>query len=181
MPCPVAWYQPPAGVIPACFHRSFSRALVPESSPRDTNSACAAAIFATAPTLSRPRTPAGSLAGPTSTKSLCITNRRCPAVPSATNACSAAGECTSSTSASPRRPSSMAWPLPTASVLTCHPLSRVNCGSSSSSSPESWVLVVVARISDFSAEGPAAGGAGSAWLPHPTNSSTAARTRAGIA
>ena len=98
---------------------------------------------------------------------MCITNRRCPAVPSATKACSAAGECTSSTSASPRRPSSMAWPLPTASVLTCHPLSRVNAGSSSSSSPESWVLVVVARISDFSAEGPAAGGAGAAGTAAP--------------
>jgi hypothetical protein len=74
----------------------------------------------------------------------------------------------------------MAWPLPTASVLTCHPLSRVNCGSSSSSRPESWVLVVVARISDLSAEGPAAGGGGAAVLLHPATSSTAAKPRAGI-
>ena len=83
-----------------------------------------------------------------------MTSRRAPAVPSATNASSAAGECTSSTSASPRRPSSRACPLPTASVLTCQPVARVNSGSSSSSRPESWVLVVVARISDFSADGP---------------------------
>ena len=64
--------------------------------------------------------------------------------------------------------------------LDLPPVCRLNAGSSSSSSPESWVLVVVARISDFSAEGPAADGAGAAVLPHPTSSSTAARTRAGI-
>ncbi len=114
--------------------------------------------------------PAGSAAGPTRTKSLCITSRRWPAAPSATNFCSAAGECTSSTSASPRRPSSMAWPLPTARVLTCQPVSAVKAGSSSSSSPESWVLVVVARIRDFSADGPAAGAL------QPASASTAART-----
>jgi hypothetical protein len=62
----------------------------------------------------------------------------------------------------------MAWPLPTARVFTCQPVSVVNAGSSSSSRPESWVLVVVARISDFSAEGPAAGD------PHATRASPTA-------
>ncbi|MFC7110940.1 hypothetical protein ACFQQB_67420 [Nonomuraea rubra] len=41
--------------------------------------------------------------------------------------------------------------------MTCQPLSRVKAGSSSSSSPLSWVLVVVARISDLSAGGLASG------------------------
>ena len=76
-----------------------------------------------------------------------------------------------------RRPSSMAWPLPTASVLTCRAVPG-ELRQQLVEPPESWVLVVVARISDLSAEGPAAGGGGAAVLLHPTTSSTAARTRA---
>jgi hypothetical protein len=48
----------------------------------------------------------------------------------------------------------MACPLPTATVLTGQPVSAVKAGSSWSSRPESWVLVVVARISERSAAGP---------------------------
>ena len=65
----------------------------------------------------------------------------------------------------------MACPLPTATVFTLQPVSAVNAGSSTSSSPESWVLVVVARISDRSADGPAAGPL------HPTSSSSATTAR----
>ena len=66
------------------------------------------------------------------------------------NFTSASGECTSSTSASPFWPIVIAWPEPTAIVLTIRPDCFSNCGTSTSSSPESWVLVVVARISTFS-------------------------------
>ena len=61
----------------------------------------------------RPRTPAGSSAGPTRTKSLRRTARRDSAWPAATKAASAAGACAMIASASPRLPSSKACPDPT--------------------------------------------------------------------
>jgi len=63
MPWPVDWYQAPFGVIAALDQRSFSLALVPESSPRETNTACAAAIFFIESTLPRLRTALGECAG----------------------------------------------------------------------------------------------------------------------
>ncbi len=78
----------------------------------------ASAIRESASAALAPFTPAGSAAGPTTTKSLCITVRRSPALPAAINSSSAAGECASTTSASPRSPISIASPLPTAIVLT---------------------------------------------------------------
>src|SRR5262249_29438887 len=64
------------------------------------------------------------------------------------NCCSPAGSWTSSTSASPLRPRARAWPLPTATARTSMPVSSRNRGSSNSSSPLSWALVVVARVRD---------------------------------
>ena len=61
------------------------------------------------------------------------------------NFSSAAGEWVNSTSASPRRPSSSACPLPAATALTSIPVFSLKSGSSTSSKPVSRVLVVVAR------------------------------------
>src|SRR5262245_18870927 len=64
------------------------------------------------------------------------------------NCCSPAGSWTSSTSASPLRPRARAGPLPTATTRTSIPVFSRNRGSSTSSSPLSWALVVVARVRD---------------------------------
>ena len=69
--------------------------------------------------------------------------------PSVMNFISASGECTSSTSASPFWPIDIACPEPTAIVLTIRPDCFSNAGTSTSSSPESCVLVVVARMIVF--------------------------------
>ena len=61
---------------------------------------------------------AGSSLGPSRTKSLCITAARLSPWPCAMYVSSAAGECTSSTSASPLAPMASASPDPTATVLT---------------------------------------------------------------
>ncbi len=66
-----------AGVISAFFHRASSALFVPESSPREIKGAAAAAIFFRAAIAEVvPLMPAGSAAGPTMMKSLCITSRR---------------------------------------------------------------------------------------------------------
>jgi len=56
------------------------------------------------------------------------------------------GACASVTSASPRAASARAWPVPTEMVFTVRPVCFSNIGTSTSSNPESWVLVVVDRI-----------------------------------
>ena len=146
MPCPVSTYQAPRGRTLALFHSASSFAWVPESSPLDPNGARARAILRIAAGASpAPAVRAGSEDGPTSTKSLCITAMRPAPWPSRMNASSAAGECTSRTSASPRSPSSSACPDPTASVLTRQSDPRSNSGTRASRSPVSRVLVVVAR------------------------------------
>ena len=84
MPWPDSMYQGAAGTTPAAFQRASSSAWVPDLSPRDTNRAPAAAILPSAATaLVAPAIFAGSAAGPTSTKSLYMTSRRCVSVPSA--------------------------------------------------------------------------------------------------
>ena len=50
------------------------------------------------------------------------------------------------TSASPRAASASAWPVPTEIVFTVYPVFFSNSGTSTSSSPESCVLVVVDRM-----------------------------------
>ena len=147
MPCPVLRYHGPAGSMPACSQSLSSFAWVPDSSARDANSALDSAIACSACAVSpAPATPAGSPGGPTSTKSLCMTDSRVKPRPSSMNACSASGECTSSTSAWPRAPRSIACPEPTATVLTLHDPVRSKAGTNVSSRPVSCVLVVVARI-----------------------------------
>src|SRR6476646_9280787 len=141
-------YQPPSGLMPARPHRVSSLALVPESSARDAKGARAAAMALSASTASLPRLAwAGSPLGPSSTKSLCITAARLTPWPCAMYFSSAAGECTSSTSAFPLAPRAIASPDPTATVLTRQWLPDSYSGTSVSSRPESWVLVVVPRIS----------------------------------
>ena len=79
-------------------------------------------------------------------KSLYITSKRSLAKPSATNLSSALRLWTSSTSASPLLPISIAWPEPTAITSTLLFVSFSKSGKMKSRSPESAVLVVVARI-----------------------------------
>ena len=70
--------------------------------------------------------------------------------PSATNFFSAAGEWTSSTSASPFCPMAMAWPEPTADGLDKITRLLFKDREQDIQKPESWVLVVVARMIVFS-------------------------------
>src|SRR3954468_17314577 len=120
MPRPALWYQGglPAGSLRASRatrpspQMSLSFVFVPELSPRETKfarpAAPAAAIASNAPTASlraARRMPAGSLAGPTITKSFHITVRPTGSYekPSRANCCSSAGERAISTVACPAR------------------------------------------------------------------------------
>src|SRR3989304_896432 len=102
-----------------------------------------------------PRGPAGPAPGPRATKSLYMPGRRLSILPSATYFFSSAGAWASVTSASPRAASARAWPVPTAIVLTLSPVRFSNTGTSTSRSPESWVDVVVERMT--TEDGAAAG------------------------
>jgi hypothetical protein len=146
MPEPVSRYQ---GLrarsisTPASFQSLSSAAWVPLRSPRDTKGACAAAILRSASVASfSPPSRAGSAAGPTITKSLNITSWRPVAKPSATNRRSASRSWTSTTSASPRRAVSSAWPVPSATTRTSMPVCFVNAGSRCLNSPDCSVEVV---------------------------------------
>ena len=151
MPEPVDLYQSPAGSTPASFQSSSSFLCVPESSPREAKEACLSAIaFSAAATSVEPFTPAGSAAGPTTTKSLYMTSFRCTPNPSATNFFSAAGAWTKTTSASPRDPVSSAWPVPCAMTRTSMPVFSVNFGRRYSNRPDASVEVVDATVMNFS-------------------------------
>ena len=65
-----------------------------------------------------PLMPAGSFAGPTMTKSLCMTSWRLITDPLSTSACSELGACARTASASPRSPIARASPEPTAMTFT---------------------------------------------------------------
>src|SRR5262249_44405443 len=84
---------------------------------------------------------AGSLFGPISTKSLYITGHRFTPCPSATNCCSALLLCTNTTSASPRRAVSSAWPMPTATTFTARPVLGGRGGRKGSNSQDFFVEV----------------------------------------
>ena len=90
---------------------------------------------------------AGSSLGPSTMKSLYITSKRSLAWPSATNLSSSPRAWTSSTSASPLVPISMACPVPTATMSTLQLFFFSKSGRMKVSKPESAVLVVVARRS----------------------------------
>jgi hypothetical protein len=94
----------------------------------------------------RPLIFAGSFSGPTMTKSLYMTRRRLSILPSSTYFFSSAGAWASVTSASPREARASAWPVPTEIVFTVSPDVFSNIGTRTSSRPESWVLVVVERM-----------------------------------
>ena len=119
-----------------------------------------------------PLTLAGSAAGPTSTKSLYMTGTRLRPKPSATNFSSATWSCTKTTSASPRRAMSSAWPVPTATTRTSMPLAALKLGSRCANRPDCSVEVVEAMTIDFAASC-AAARPGSTAATH----STAAATR----
>src|SRR6266545_934973 len=152
IPCPASRYQGRSGERPARRHSSSSFSCVPDLSPRETNVARAPAILRNASTASRAaRTFAGSFAGPTTTKSLCMTSRRSTPQPSATNRSSRARAWTSTTSTSPSSPSLSAFPVPTEMTSTLHRHCASNGGSSTFRRPEFSVEVVVARRRRFSA------------------------------
>ena len=144
MPCPAETYQVSlsgSGRF-APFHRDCSILWVPESSPRLTNGALAAAMAARASPAVLPLILAGSSAGPTTTKSLNMTSVRLMPLPSSTNFFSAAGACTSSTSTSQFLPCSSALPVPTATHLSSMPVSFLKASPRTGKSPVSSVLVV---------------------------------------
>ena len=150
MPCPVSRYHGPFAFsrsMPETFHRSSSAMCVPLLSPRDTNGACAVWIFFSASTMSLPpATFAGSLFGPISTKSLYITGNRLTPSPSARNFSSAAFAWTKTTSASPRRARSSAWPVPSATTRTLMPVSFSKMGRRKPNRPDCSVDVVEATV-----------------------------------
>ena len=150
MPLPVSRYQRPEwarGAMPALAQSRSSALCVPESSPRERNRARRAATRRSAACAdSALRNLAGSSAGPRMTKSLNMTSRRNRPWPEATKASSESRSWTSSASTSPRRPSARAWPVPTATTRTAIPVRAVKRGSRKSSSPESRVEVVEARV-----------------------------------
>src|SRR5579859_540244 len=136
------------GVMPAVAQMASSLVLVPDLSPRETNGALASAIIEKAsPPEARLRMLAGSLLGPTITKSLYITSSRLMPSPLSTKASSWARACTSTTSASPLAPSARAWPVPTATTSTRAPYFVLKSGRMAFSRPVSAVLVVVASRS----------------------------------
>src|SRR5438132_1190833 len=154
MPWPISLYQGPLSLpmsMPAAFQRSSSAIWVPERSPREMKDAPVDLMaFKASATSVMPLMPAGSLFGPIRTKSLYITGYRFTPKPSATNFSSCALACTNSTSASPRRPVSSAWPVPCATTFTAMPVLALNSGRMWPNRPESCVEVVEATTIDLS-------------------------------
>src|SRR5215471_8237829 len=154
MPWPISLYQGPFSLpmsMPAAFQRSSSAIWVPERSPREMKGAPLDLIaFKASATSVMPLMPAGSLFGPIKTKSLYMTGYRFTPKPSATNFSSCPLACTNSTSASPRRPVSSAWPVPCATTFTSIPVLALNSGRMWPNRPESWVEVVEATTIDLS-------------------------------
>ena len=105
IPDPISRYQLPSnpeGSCPTSDHRRRSAIWVPLLSPREIKTAPWAIICMSAALASfSPLIWAGSVSGPTSTKSLYITSNRFTPQPSATKPSSAALECTSNMSPSP--------------------------------------------------------------------------------
>jgi hypothetical protein len=92
--------------------------------------------------MSLPAALAGSAFGPMTTKSLYMTSWRLTPKPSAMNFSSAALSCTKTTSASPRRAMSSAWPVPSATTRTLMPLAFSKAGSRWPKRPDCSVEVV---------------------------------------
>ena len=77
IPWPVSMYHEPFGSIPAASQSDSSLVFVPDSSARDAKGASAFAMRVKASAaVPAPLIPAGSSAGPTTMKSLCITASR---------------------------------------------------------------------------------------------------------
>ena len=77
MPWPVSMYHDPFGSMPAASQSDSSFVCVPDSSARDANGASAFEIRVNASAAEvMPSIFAGSSAGPTTMKSLCITALR---------------------------------------------------------------------------------------------------------
>src|SRR5262249_37250924 len=154
MPCPIDLYHRPASFsmsMPAACQRLISAICVPDRSPREMKGALLALIVCSAKTaFLPPLMPAGALLGPIIPRTLYITELRFPPSPSATNFSSASFACTNTTSASPRRAVSRAWPVPCAKTLTVIPVFCLKIGNRYSNKPESCVDVVDATTIDLS-------------------------------
>ena len=146
IPWPDSMYHGALGSTPACFHSACSSTCVPDLSPRETKRAWLSAMRFRASAAGSPLIFAGSSSGPMMTKSLYMTRRRFRILPSSTYFFSTLGACASVTSASPRAASASACPVPTEIVFTVSPDFFSNIGTMTSRSPESWVLVVVDRM-----------------------------------
>jgi hypothetical protein len=85
-----------------------------------------------------------SALGPITTKSLYITSNRFAPKSSDMKFSSAAWSWTKTTSASPRRPMSSAWPLPTATTFTAIPARSLKRGRRKPNKPDCSVEVVEA-------------------------------------
>ncbi len=157
MPWPISRYQAPflaSRSTPATFQSASSAECVPDLSPRETKGAPFSAIFTSAAAMSfEPLMPAGSPFGPIRTKSLYMTGLRSSPKPSATNFSSCALAWTKTTSASPRRPVSSAWPVPCETTRTSMPVFVLNSGRIWPNRPESWVEVVEDTVMNEAAGG----------------------------
>ena len=147
MPAPARRYPFPFGCIFASRQILCSARCVPDSSARETNVKRPCEIRRNASRGSvRPRICAGSVAGPTITKSLYITFRRATPKPSATNFSSSLLLWLRITSTSPLRPNFKTWPVPPKVTRTLSPDAFSNAGMSQASKPESSVVVVVPSL-----------------------------------
>jgi hypothetical protein len=111
-----------------------------------------------------PPTLAGSDFGPIRMKSLYMTSWRFTPKPSAMNFSSATLSCTKTTSASPRRAMSSAWPVPSATTRTLMPGLRLEDRQQCLNSPDCSVEVVDDTVMKRSA---GANGAGERVAPQP--------------
>ena len=162
MPEPVSRYHAPLALAmstPATFHSASSAACVPLLSPREANGACAVRDLLAAPRrcpCCRRPSPDRTSARPA--RSRCTSPRSAVTPkPSARNFSSAAWSCTNTTSASPRRPMSSAWPVPTRhdAHLRCRSSSS-NTGSRCLNRPDCSVEVVEATVMNCPARARAA-------------------------
>ena len=148
MPCPDSMYQAPCGLDARLLPEPELEQVRARTCRRARRSATASrrSRLSASTALGMPLIFAGSSSGPMMTKSLYMTSRRFRILPSSTYFRSRDGACTSATSASPRAASASACPVPTEIVLTVSPVFFSNSGTSTSRRPESWVLVVVERM-----------------------------------
>ena len=126
MPPPISLYQAPAFVTSrsAAFHSRFSSASVPLLSPRETKGALRVPDRLEAATTSSAAFDLGGIGRRADDDEIVPGDLAAELMPwpSAMNFFSASGSWTRTRSASPRRATSSAWPVPSATTRTSMPL-----------------------------------------------------------